>query len=195
MYYFDFSKSLDEQSGATVTSLGNPELVTDTMLNKQGCHFDGKSGLILPQVGIGKNDFTIEVLFRPFTLGKEQGIFGSTAYRLALVSSRKRNSLSMWGNFPSSVTQHKMLFDVNVNEWYEKEHYFAVTRRDGVWQCFMDGVLVGTMEYDYDFRSVPIFIGFFYDVMYGFEGNIFEYRLSLSAKNIGSTIPTTLGKA
>lgn len=175
--YFNFSESLEEQNGTPTTIVGNPKLDIDPETGLQACLFDGSSAIQTPNILVEKNPFTIEVIFRPLAKEREAGIFGSNGYRVALRSDRKSFSYTFWANFPSSIDKKAISFPCSEEDWF-KEHYFIISRRNNVYTAYFDSIEVGKLTYDYNLWSLPLYLGYYYDILYSFVGYIREYKFS-----------------
>lgn len=176
-YYFNFSESLSEKNGAITNIIGSPKLVVNNKSKLICCEFDGRSGIQLPSVSLHSNNFSIEAIFSSKTLYKECGIFGSDGFRLAFRQNKKSASYTCWINFPSSSDRKQVSFDVPVNSWYN-ENYIVLTRNVDLFSCYFNYQLIGQLTYSYSYSTLPIYIGYYYDKIYGFDGYIREYKLS-----------------
>ena len=193
--YFNFSESLDEQHGVPVALIGSPVLLPDAENNNTMCLFlDGSSALKVPDIRFEKRDFSIECVFRNTVPVKEQGVYGSNGFRLALRSDRRTMSYTGWVNFPSSVSPKRIIKHVDPDKMC-KVHYSVMTRKGNTFSFYLDGVLVGTLDYDYNFWQLPFYIGYYYDMIYAFTGYIREFKISFDNVVIPAAdipIPKTL---
>lgn len=195
-YYFDFSEKLEEQNGIPTTIIGSPEIQEDPVTRKKAAFFDGRSAILLPSISFDQKNFVIECIFRNMYVQQEQGVFGSNGFRTALRSNRKHSSYTFWANFPSSVDKRRVTYDLSNNpELMTAETYVAASRKDNTFSLYVNNELVGSFDYNYNFWSHPIYIGYYYDLIYGFNGFIREFKLSLNKSflpNPASSIPNTL---
>ena len=194
--YFNFSsdKGLSEMNGLPTSLVGNPQLLVDPEIGEQCLYLDGKSAIKLIELPFEKKDFSIECIFRNAIPVKEQGIYGSNGFRLALRSDRCAMSYTGWVNFPSSVSPKKITAQISPDNMC-KVQYSVMTRRGNIFSFYLNNVLVGSLEYDYNFWQIPIYIGYYYDIMYAFTGFIKEFRIRFDNQltvNPDAEIPKTL---
>jgi hypothetical protein len=193
--YFNFSESMSELTSAMPTAVvGNPIQQIDPDTGDLCLYLDGNSAIKLQELLVEKKNFTIECIFRNALPVKEQGIYGSNGFRLALRSDRGSMSYTGWVNFPSSVSPKRFVKQVSPDLMC-KRHYSVMTRKGNTFSFYLDGELVGTFDYDYNFWQVPFYIGYYYDMIYAFTGYIKEFKISLNKVLIPNTeipIPTTL---
>lgn len=190
-YYLDFSSGFVERNHTGIVMVNNPRLEIDPLTNHQACYFDGQSGIQLPPVQVGKEPFTVEVVFRNLSDLKESGIFGSNGFRLALRTNKKSKSFTFWANFPSAIDKKSIDFTCQDSEW-NQYHYVRVVREGPTFKLWLDNQLVNELTYDYDYWSVPIYLGYYYDPLYAFVGYIREYRFRLAAVYPTDTTTTIL---
>lgn len=196
-YYLDFSSDsgLVERNHTELVMVNTPRLEVDPLTNRQACYFDGLSGIQLPPVQIGKEPFTVEVVFRNLSDLKESGIFGSNGFRLALRTNKKTKSFTFWANFPSAIDKKSIDFSCPIDQW-NAYHYVKAQRQDKSFKLWLDNQLVSELLYDYDYWSVPIYLGYYYDPIYAFVGYIREYRFRLGVHESETTttpIPDSIG--
>lgn len=191
-YYFNFSENLGEQNGTQTVITGQPRQEADPETGLMACFFDGQSAIELPFIEFENKNFTIECIFRNLQQTKEQGVFGSNGFRLAYRSNRGALSYTFWANFPSSVSPKRILNDKKP-EAMNSEHYIAITRKGNTFNLYDNGEHVGTLDYQYNYWRIPVYIGYYYDLIYGFHGYIREFKISMNKVLVPSAeIPKTL---
>lgn len=182
-YLFDFSQSLDELNHSPTTHVGNPRLELDEVDQLRSCRFDRQSGIQLPPVPIGSTSFSLEVVFRNLAGIQESGIFGSDGFRLALRTNRKAKNCTFWANFPSANDKKSIDFELSEQEW-NTYHHVGILRQGNEYKLLVDGKDKGQLNYNYDFGSFNLYLGYYYDPMYGLDGYIRKYRFKLGSPDL-----------
>lgn len=191
MIHLNFDSEQDPLPLFHATTHGAPEVKVDPVTNRKSCFFDGKSYLQFPPLSIGKNDFSMQLMFRPTTVGEERGIFGSHGYRLALRQDPRSDSLSFWAHFPSSINQQRITLPFSAATWIENEHYFGISRVGDVFTARLDDSVL-QLTYAHDYWSYIPFVGMYYDALYAYKGYIRQYRFDYEAVDMYRPINETI---
>lgn len=193
IYQFNFSESLEEINKSTTKIVGNPQIFEDLTTGKKACFFDGNSAIEIPSVNLDKSDFYIQCIFRNVEQTRESGIFGSNGFKCAYRSNRGELSYTFWANFPSSVHPKKIDNKNAVN--FNDEHFIEVIRTGDTFTLYDNCKRVGEVIHPHQYWSMPLYIGYYYDLLYGFHGYIREFKLNIGESKVPETkIPETLSK-